>query len=569
MQYQLNQQIELPVRDLRVDTNTGAQYAVVYDDEREYRIYNLLKCQAESLPEKMYLKVCSVSTFGCKLRQDEGRLIMEHYQEGKLYIFEVTDIKEDHNSDTPYYIIEDDFARHHYYFHDEQKYQIGNDCILEVKGFTDKGFLKLAEPKRLKDLNVEKPIEVKDDSTENRLSQFWNSLPVLDVEENETLELKASIVFPPDTKGVANIDKQLYNILKEITAFMNTNGGALLIGIHDKSKKVIGIEGDYEHLNDGEDEYAGTYKKDIDGYELKIRNTMDKLCPSVASSLTKIEFPKIDGHVYCKVTVSSARRPIFLSGTQLWVRQGNRLKKLVGDEITFFITERMELSIKDIIDVEGLSFSGTSLTEDQLRDVLHKIINERKVSTIAPPPPSLKEVDYWIVWNNDSTWCRQRQKADGDVLQVPVYKGMSDPFVVFCYDNNRINTVKLSVLRRGVNLNTTQKNGWCSGNGKPKCVFVAEPSCFVVIQSVDFNSIEYVKLHALTDFTPTSAAKNSGAPILPDSNKVISYAIIGAEHCKQVSHLIGTKAGRSKEQGIPTTSPALSNEIEYLQKIGK
>ncbi|MCQ2257809.1 MAG: ATP-binding protein [Bacteroidaceae bacterium] len=569
MQYQLNQQIELPVRDLRVDTNTGAQYAVVYDDEREYRIYNLLKCQAESLPEKMYLKVCSVSAFGCKLRQDEGRLFMEHYQNGKLYCFDVKDVKLDHNSDKPYYIIEDDFASHHYYFNDEQKYQIGDACILEVKGFTDKGFLKLVEPKRLKDQDVEKPIEVKDENAEKRINQLWNSLPVLDVEENETLELKTSIVFPPKKNGEADIDTQLYTILTEITAFMNTKGGVLLIGIHDKSKKVIGIEGDLVHLNDGEDEYAASYKRDNDGYELKIRNTIDRLCPSVANSLISIEFPDVGGHVYCKITVKPARRPIFLNGTQLWIRQGNRRKKLTGDEITFFITERMEISIKNIIDMDGLNTPVTSLSDEKLREVLRTIINERRSSIIAPPPPSLKEIDYWIVWNDDSTWIRQRQKADGDVLQVPVYKGMSDPVVVFCYDNNRINTVKLSVLRKKVNLNDPQKNGWCPGNGKPKNIFVAEPSCFVVIQSIDFNSIEYVKLHALTDFAPTATAKNGGAPILPDSNKVISYSIIGAEHRKQVSHLIGTKAGRSKETGIPTTSPALANEIEYLQQIGK
>lgn len=567
MQYQLNQQIELPVRDLRVDTNTGAEYAVVYDDEREYRIYNLLKCQAESLPEKMYLKVCSVSALGCKLRQDEGRLFKEHYQERKLYAFEVKDVKENHNSDTPYYIIEDDFASHHYYFHDEQKYQIGNDCILEVKGVTDKGFLKLAEPKRLKDQKIEKSIDVNNDNTETRLSQLWNSLPVLDVEENETLELKTSIAFPPDTKGEANIDKQLYNILKEITAFMNTDGGVLLIGIHDKTKKVIGIEGDFEHLNDDEDEYAGTYKKDKDGYELKIRNTMDRLCPSVASSLTKIEFPEVEGHVYCKVTVSPARRPIFLSGTQLWVRQGNRLKKLVGDEITFFITERMELSIKKIIDVEGLNVSAGSMNTEQLREVLHKIINERRSSPIAPKAPSLKEIDYWIVWNDDMTWVRQREKADSDVLQVPVYKGMSDPVVAFCYENNRINTVKLSVFRKGANLRVVQKNGWCETNGKPKYVFVAEPSSLIVIQSIDYNSIEYVKLHALTDFTPTASAKNGGAPILPDGSKVTIYSIIGAEHRGNLPHLIGTKSGRSKEKGEPINSPTFAREIEYLRNL--
>ena len=564
MTYQLNQQLELPVRDLRVDTNTGAQYAVVYDDEREYRIYNLLNCQKESLPEKMYVKVSQMSAYGFKLRQDEGRLFQEHYQEGKLYSFDVKDVKLDHNSDTPYYIIEDDFASHHYYYKGEQKYNIGDSCILEVTGFTDKGFLKLAE---VKHPATDAP-QLENSKVE--VSQY-NNLPILNgVEEDSITELKSSIVFPAGGNDVADIDKQLYVILKELTAFMNTDGGTLYIGVHDKTKRIVGIKNDYAHLNDGDnDEYNGTYNENQDGYQLKIRNTIDRLCPSVANDLITISFEKVDSAEYCKIIVKKAKRPIWLSGTQLYVRQGNRLKLLKGDEITFFITERMSLSIHDIIDVDGLTIPSAGMTEEQLRDILHKIINERRVSTIVPPPPSLKEIDYWIVWKDDSTWCRQRQRAADEVLQVPVYKGMSDPVVVFCYDNNRINTVKLSVLRKGVNLNTTQKNGWCIGNGKPKCVFVAEPSCLVVIQSIDFNSIEYLKLHALTDFTPTATAKNWGAPILPDSNKVISYSIIGAEHRAQVIHLIGTKAGRSKEMGIPTNSPTLANEIEYLQKIGK
>ena len=81
-------------------------------------------------------------------------------------------------------------------------------------------------------------------------------------DENQTLELKTSIAFPPG-EGKANIGKQLYNILKELTAFMNTKGGTLYIGVHDKSKKVVGIDGDYKFLNDDEeDDFNGTYKED-------------------------------------------------------------------------------------------------------------------------------------------------------------------------------------------------------------------------------------------------------------------------------------------------------------------
>ena len=435
---------------------------------------------------------------------------------------------------------------------------------MEVKGFTDKGFLKLSEVKHHAVLD---PKPTSTNTLENR------SLggPILEgIEEDTRTELKTSIVYPAGKVGEPDIDAQLYIILKGLTAFMNTEGGTLYIGVHDKTKRIVGIKNDYEHLNDGDDdEYNGTYATNNDGYQLKIRNRIDKLCPSVANDLINITFIKVDDIDYCKIEVRKAKRPIWLDGNKLYVRQGNRLKKLEGDAITFFITERMSLSIHDIIDVDGLTMPSTTMNEEQLRDILHKIINERRVSVIAPPPPSLLEIDYWLVWNDDCTWMRKRDKADANKLQVPVYKNMSNPLVVFCYENNRINVVKLSVFRNKVNLNIIQKKAWCEENSKPKNIFVAEPSSLLVLHSIDYNNIEYVKLHALTDFSPTAAAKNSGAPILPDGGKVLSYSVIGAEHRGQLAHLICTKAKRSTDMGTPISSPALSNEIDYLKKIGK
>ena len=74
--------------------------------------------------------------------------------------------------------------------------------------------------------------------------------------------------------------------------------------------------------------------------------------------------------------------------------------------------------------------------------------------------------------------------------------------------------------------------------------------------------------YPLTDFTPTKTAKSQGAPILPDGVKVLSYSIIGAEHRGQISHLIGTKEGRSKEKGEPITgTAAYAKETEYLRNL--
>lgn len=574
MNYEVGKQYEMKV--VRIDKDSaGYNYILLHDDDpsKEYRVYNILKCQYESLPETMYVLVKSIDIFGkIKLRQDEGRLFQEHYKQGKLYAFEVTDVKEDYNSGKPYYVIEDDFATHHYYFQEEQKYKVGDNCILEVDGFTEKGFLKLKEVERRGEgQSIESATSAPVDNTENRLATLWAKLPVLEVgDESQTLELKTSIAFPPGESS-ANIGKQLYNILKELTAFMNTDGGTLYIGIHDRTKKVIGIEGDYRFLNDDEgDEYSGSYKEDNDGYQLKIRNTMDRLCPSLANSLTTISFESKEGHTYCKIDVKPARRPIFLSGTQLYLRQGNRIKLLRGDEINFFIYERFFNSFKDMKGTDDMVRGGSTFDiMEEMKQFMLSLINERRaIPRDLPKPRDLGEIDYWIIWYQDGTWKRSRVKSSEKeaYIQVPVYKSMSDPILAFCYGTNRVNTVKLSDFRKGTRLNVLQTNGWSRTGDIPKDIFLMLATDYLVGYSVDSNGIESVKLHAISDYTTTASAANQGSPFLPDTSRIETYAVIGAEHKKNIAHLIVTKAKRSQEVGTPLSSPTWKDEIEYLEK---
>ena len=574
MNYEVGKQYEMKVVDIRKDS-AGHNYIALHDDDpnKEYRVYNILKCQYDSLPDTMYVMVKSIDVFGkIKFAQDIARLNKEHYHEGKLYAFDVIDVKEDLNTNATYYELEDDFTTHRFYFNGDQKYQKGDSCILEVAGINEKGNLKLKEVKHTSDERIEKAVEEAKDDTKDKLSKLWESLPVLDVEdEGQKLELKTSIAFPPG-EGKANIVKQLYTILKELTAFMNTEGGTLYIGIHDKTKKVIGIEGDFQFLNsDEEDEYNGSHKEDKDGYELKIRNTMDRLCPSLANSLTTISFESLNGVIYCKIDVKPARRPIFLSGTQLYVRQGNRIKILKGDEITFFITERMDIAIKNMIDTEGLT-NRESLSADELRNLIRELLNERKAIPMnLPKPKDLGEIDYWFVWYNDGTWKKVRNKEDGNevYIQVPVYKNLNASLVAFCYET-RINTVKLNDFKKGANMNKIQTKNWWSRTGeKPKQIFVAEPTDYVAGYSIDSNGIEYVKLHAISDYTPSATPGAQGGTFVPDNARVETYALLGAEHRRRIEHLIVPKAKRSVEVGTPLSSPTLKEEIEYLEKVLK
>ena len=574
MKYEIGKQYEMKVVDIRKNS-AGINYIALHDDDpsKEYRVYNILKCQYESLPDTLYVTVKSIDVFGkIKFVQDEARLNKEHYKEGKLYAFEVTDIKEDYNTNSTYYVLEDEFSTHRMYFKDNQKYQIGDSCILEVAGFNDKGRLKLKEVVHPGKKPLEKAVKDQKEDSKDEQTKLY-SLPVLDIaDEGQKLEFKSSIVFPPGG-GKADVEKQLYTILKELTAFMNTDGGTLYIGVHDKTKKVIGIEGDFKYLNEDEvDEYNGTYKEDKDGYELKIRNTMDRLCPSLANSLTTISFESLEGYMYCKIDVKPARRPIFLSGTQLFIRQGNRLKLLKGDEITFFVSERMTISIKDVIDTEGLRLEGGTIDIDAMKQIMRTLINERRaIPKDLPKPKDLGEIDYWIIWYQDSTWKRSRQQSsDKEVyIQVPVYKNISDPVLAFCYDTNRVNTIKLSDFRKGTRLNVLQRNGWSRTGDKPKNIFLMHATDFLVGYSVDSNGIESVKLHAISDYGTKASAANQGALFLPDTSRIETYAVVGAEHKKNIAHLIVTKAKRSVEVGIPLNSTTQKEEIDYLEKILK
>lgn len=573
MNYEIGKQYEMKVIGIQNDS-AGHNYIAIHDDlSKEYRVYNILKCQYESLPETLYVVVKSIDSFGkIRFRQDVGRLNKEHYKEGKMYGFEVTDVKEDHNTKDPYYIIEDDFTAHRYYFKDEQKYEIGNTCILEVIGFTDKGDLKFQEVKQTDTIQVEQVIETGNDNTAQRLENLWDRFPILDVDdESQTLELKTSIVFPPN-KEEPDIDKQLYNILKEITAFMNTDGGTLYIGIHDKTKKVIGIEGEYKFLNSGEDDYNGSYSENRDGYQLKIRNTMDRLCPSLANSLTTISFETVGNSEYCIINVKPAKRPIFLSGTQLYVRQGNRVKLLKGEDITTFIYERMTISIKNVLDTDDFQMGRNALDIDLFKNIMRSLINERKViPTDLPKPKDLGEIDYWIIWYQDSSWKRSREKSleEGVYIQVPVFKHMSDPILTFCYETGKVCTIKLAKFRKRANLNIMQRNGWSRTGDKPKNIFIMHATDYLVGYSVDSNGIEAVKLHAISDYSLGESATNPGRAFLPSTSKIVTYAVLGAEHQKYVKNLIVTKARRTVEVGAPLSSPTLKEELDYLEKVLK
>ncbi|MDO9399583.1 MAG: DUF262 domain-containing protein [bacterium] len=131
--------------------------------------------------------------------------------------------------------------------------------------------------------------------------------------ENEKLEIKSTLRF--DIREGKINSKLEYIIAKTISAFMNSEGGTLIIGVDDDGN-ILGIEKDLQTLS----------KKNIDGFELHFRQMIKKYLGEHFEKYIKVAFPKVDDKEICLVQVSKSGKPVFAlfeGNESFFVRNGN------------------------------------------------------------------------------------------------------------------------------------------------------------------------------------------------------------------------------------------------------
>lgn len=131
--------------------------------------------------------------------------------------------------------------------------------------------------------------------------------------ENEKMEMKSTIRY--DLKEWVVNKKLEYVIAKTIAAFMNTEGGTLLIGIDDDGN-ILWLEKDFQTLT----------KSNIDGFELHLRGLIKKYLGSFFEKHIKITFPSIDEKKICLVQITRSGKPVYVTfegNENFFVRNGN------------------------------------------------------------------------------------------------------------------------------------------------------------------------------------------------------------------------------------------------------
>lgn len=157
-------------------------------------------------------------------------------------------------------------------------------------------------------------------------------LPVKDIigkDEGQKVEFKSSLRWHYADSCVS---KELeFQIAKIISAFMNSYGGVLLIGVDDQGA-VLGLEKDFSTFGK---------KKDVDGFELQLGSVIGKYMDKKYRQQVHVSFDKIDEKIVCKVEVRPSTEPVYLKGgkgtKEFYIRTGNSSQPVEIDEISKYI----------------------------------------------------------------------------------------------------------------------------------------------------------------------------------------------------------------------------------------
>lgn len=130
--------------------------------------------------------------------------------------------------------------------------------------------------------------------------------------EDENLEIKSTLRY--DIRQEMVNKKLEYVIAKTISAFLNSDGGNLVIGVDDDGN-ALGLDKDFSTLKKG----------DTDGFDLKLTEVVSNYIGKTYMSYLKVSFPVLDDKTVCWIEIGKSGKPVFVKHEgkeEFYVRNG-------------------------------------------------------------------------------------------------------------------------------------------------------------------------------------------------------------------------------------------------------
>ncbi len=199
--------------------------------------------------------------------------------------------------------------------------------VIEPNSHQLLGILSITDFARLQPKLIE---AVKKNAMNGNVEDACFTDQLLNCDEGQHLEFKSTLRYDM-TKGCVNSSLEQV-CLKTICAFMNTDGGDLVIGITD-NRHAIGLSLDYQTLR----------TPNRDGFENKLISLVSANLGDSFLRFIKVTFPKIESVDICRVHVTPSSEPVFMkegSQEQFFVRTGNNSRPFSLSDTTKYIINR-------------------------------------------------------------------------------------------------------------------------------------------------------------------------------------------------------------------------------------
>lgn len=153
--------------------------------------------------------------------------------------------------------------------------------------------------------------------------------------ESQTLEFKSSLRW--DYKTNAQKRALEFAVAKTLVAFLNSEGGVLLIGVGNQ-KEILGLQYDFSTLEEN--------KQNEDGFELKITDLVNAYIGKQFRQYMDVRFEKVNEKVICIIEVDRADRPAYLTyegKIEFYIRAGNSSQPFNIREANEYIREHWKI----------------------------------------------------------------------------------------------------------------------------------------------------------------------------------------------------------------------------------
>lgn len=175
--------------------------------------------------------------------------------------------------------------------------------------------------------------ENENSETTKAVSVKTNILDLLNKNEHENLEFKSTFRWDMRQNTVNRTLEK--SVMKTIAAFLNSQGGHLVIGVDD-NKAIMGLALDYGSL----------IRKDADGFENHFTHIFHNMIGAEFRQFVKLNWSQVDDKECCVVSVSPSHKPAYLKNDnnieEFYIRTGNGTTSLKLSEANAYIDSRWD-----------------------------------------------------------------------------------------------------------------------------------------------------------------------------------------------------------------------------------